>query len=93
MTKYILADTAFSLSNHCIPSYKCVSGTKLPEDEEQFNDALYTPRVTSKHTIGSWKGCVGYLCKIRMRVTNDPCLLNKILELINSTVVIHMILI
>ena len=38
-TKYILVDTAFSPGNHCIISNKCVSGTKLPEDKEQFDNA------------------------------------------------------
>ena len=93
MCEYILADTAFAPSNHCVPSYKCVTGTRLPVDEEHFNDALATPRVSSEHTIGMWKGRFGYLRKIRMRLDNDPSSLESILELIDSTVVLHNILI
>lgn len=95
VTEYILFYMTFSPRNYWIPSYKCVRGAKLSEYEDQFNinDTLSAPRVASGHTIGSWRGCGGCLCKIFMRVTNDPCLLKKLLELINSTVVIHMILI
>lgn len=92
-TEYILADTAFTPSNHCVPSYKCVTGTRLPEDEENFNDALSTPRVTSEHTIGIWKGRFGYLRKIRMRLTNDRRSLEIFLVLIDSTVVLHNLLV
>ena len=83
----------FSPSKHWTPPYKCVRGIKLPEDEEQsnVNDTLSAPSMTSEHTLGSWRACVGYLCKIHM--TNDACLPKNILELINSTVVIHKILI
>ena len=83
----------FSPSKHWTPPYKCVRGIKLPEDEEQsnVNDTLSAPSMTSEHTLGSWRECVGYLCKIHM--TNDACLPKNILELINSTVVIHKILI
>jgi hypothetical protein len=91
-TEYGLADTAFSPSTHCIPSYKCVTGINLPEDEAHFNSALSSPRVTSEHTIGIWKGRFGYLRKIRMKITNDPRSLKKILEMIDATVVLHNIL-
>jgi hypothetical protein len=40
-----------------------------------------------------WKGRFGYLRKIRMRLDNDPSSLETILELIDSTVVLHNILI
>ena len=92
-TEYILTDTAFSPSNHCIPSYKCVTGTQLPTNKEHFNNALSTLRVSSKHTIRIWKGRCRYLRKIRMRLSNDPSSLHKTLEMINSTVILHNILI
>ena len=31
-TEYILTNSAFSPSNHCVPLYKCVTGTQLPTD-------------------------------------------------------------
>ena len=47
-------DTAFSPSKHCVPSYKCVTGTQLPIDKEHFNNTLSTPRVSSEHTISTY---------------------------------------
>ena len=92
-TEYILTDTAFSPSNHCIPSYKCVTGTQLPTNKEHFNNALSTLRVSSKHTIRIWKGRCRYLRKIRMRLSSDPSSLHNNLEVTDSTIILHKMLI
>ena len=92
-TEYILTYTACSPSNHCIPSHNWVMGTQLPTDKEHFNNALSTPRVSSKHTIEPWKGRCGYLRTIHMRLLNNPSSLRTNLEMIDSTVILHNILI
>ena len=94
-----LCPSTFLLTRYLVPvttefSHINVSATlSHPKTKKQINGALYTPHVTSKHTVASWKGCIGYLCKICMRVTNDPHLLKKKVELIESTVLAHNILI
>jgi hypothetical protein len=64
-----------------------------PKDEEQFNTCLARVRVITEHTMGLWKGQFPWLCNIRMTITNDPKSLDSILKYINTTVVLHNMLI
>jgi len=59
----------------------------------KFNKALSPPGVITEHTMGLWKGCIPWLRRIRMRITNNPESLKKILRYIDVTVVLHNMLI
>merc|ERR1712176_1490409 len=61
--------------------------------EHKFNHALASPRVVSEHTNGIWKGRFPWLRSIRMKITDDPKSVVKILRMIEATVVLHNMLI
>ncbi|KAL9183012.1 hypothetical protein ACHAXT_004799 [Thalassiosira profunda] len=91
-TEYLLCDTAFNPSNHCVPAYKQLRGYLMDEEEEHFNTALGPPRVITEHTMGIWKGRFPWLRKIRMVITNKKKSLRRILMYIDATIVLHNIL-
>ena len=91
--EYILGDTAFESSNHCISAYKAGAGFIHERPQEIFNTSLASPRVISEHTMGLWKGRFAWLRKIRMLITNNPDSLKRILMYIDATVVLHNMLI
>jgi hypothetical protein len=50
--QYLLADSAFGSSCHCIPAFKRVCrGPKLGKDKEKFNKLLSKARVRVEHCI------------------------------------------
>jgi hypothetical protein len=90
-SEYLLCDTAFEASDVCIPAYKTDAGFYVDQDKVRFNDALSPPRVITEHTMGLWKGRLPWLRNIRMRITNNPNSLKKILMYIDTTIVLHII--
>jgi hypothetical protein len=91
--EYLLTDTAFEPSNHCIPAYKTDAAFHHNPDKVKFNEALSSPRVITEHTMGLWKGRLPWLRNIRMRITNDKNTLENIIRYIDATVVLHNMLI
>ncbi len=51
--QFLLADSAFTISTHCISAFKCLCGVhSLPEDEGLFNTLLAKARIRVEHCIG-----------------------------------------
>lgn len=69
--QYLIADSAYSLTTTCIPSYKA-PWTNLQENRD-FNHCVAMARVRNEHTIGILKSRWGSLREMRqqMRNTND----------------------
>jgi hypothetical protein len=93
--EYLVADTAYEPSESMVPAFKSspVMGLRQPPEKQLFNMCLSSPRVTAEHTMGLWKGRCGWLRKIRMLITNEKESLEKILEYIDATIVLHNMLI
>jgi DDE superfamily endonuclease len=91
--QYILGDSAYENSNHMVSSYKCPRGMTLGWEEEIFNNALSSPRMSSEHTIGMLKARFQWLRLIRMQIKNDNKSLKRILMYIDTCNIIHNLLI
>ncbi|KAL7538614.1 hypothetical protein ACHAWF_010854 [Thalassiosira exigua] len=91
--EYITADTAFEPSVHCIPTYKKQPGFVLAQCKEIFNTEMGSLRVITEHCMGLWKGRFGWMRKIRMRITDDPESLKRVLMYIEATIILHNIMI
>ena len=78
-----------------MPAFKCVvgDGLQLHPHKTLFNNVLAKPRVVCEHTMRLWKGRFCWLRNIRMKITNEKESLNRILHYINSTIVVHNMLI
>ena len=80
--EYVFCDTAFKLSDICIPAYKTDALFYQSAEKMKFNKAMCPPRICTEHTIGLWKWkCrLPWLRWIRMCSTNDPKSLETILH-------------
>jgi hypothetical protein len=65
----------------------------MAEDEEHFTNALSSPHVSGKNTVGIWKGCFGSFRKMCMKITKNPRSLKILLEIIDAAVILHNVLI
>jgi hypothetical protein len=94
-SEYVLCDTAFEPSNICIRAYKTDAAIHQSQSAKKvkFNKAISPPRVITEHTMGLQKGRIPWLHSIRMRITNNPECLEKILHYSDATVVLHNMLI
>ncbi len=92
--EYVLTDTAYEPDWFCIPAYKCISGNHsiLPPNKTEFNFCLARPRVKGEHVMGIWKGRIPFLRSIRMTLTDKKDTMEKILRVIDATVVFHNIM-
>jgi len=88
-----MGDSAFSNSPFMVSSYRKAKGESLEADHEKFNSKLAKLRIRSEHCIGILKGCFPWLRSIRMKVTDDPKSMRRILRLIDATVILHNMLI
>ena len=91
--EYILGDSAYEAQWYCIPAFKKPAGLPIAQERSRFNDLLKSPRVSSEHTIGMWKGRFPWLRSIRMKIKDDDKSLEKILRIIAVTVMLHNFLI
>jgi hypothetical protein len=67
--QYLLADSSFGITHHCIPAFKRVHrGPKLPKDKEELNKLLSKARVKVEHCIGLLKNRFQSLQNIRVVV-------------------------
>lgn len=92
-SEYIIGDSAYSNTPFCVTTFKKLPNAVLTEHQEIFNTAISRPRVVSEHTIGILKGRFPWLRHIRMKITNDPLSIPKILMVIDSCVILHNLLI
>lgn len=90
---YLLSDSALTNSPTVVASFKCASGQRLTEEEENFNTLLGKPRVISEHTIGMLKGRFQILKLLPMKITNDKKSVKRILRVIDCCVILHNLLI
>jgi len=91
--EYNMGDSAFSNSPFMVSSYRKAKGELLEADHEKFNTKLAKLRIRSEHCIGILKGRFPWLRSIRMKVTDNPKSMRRILRLIDATVILHNMLI
>ena len=91
--EYNMGDSAFSNSPFMVSSYRKAKGELLEADHKKFNTKLAKLRIRSEHCIGILKGRFPWLRSIRMKVTDDPKSMRRILRLIDATVILHNMLI
>jgi DDE superfamily endonuclease len=91
--QYLLGDSAFTNSCIVVSSYKKPSNGVMDPRQEQFNTKIAKIRITSEHTIGMLKARFPWVRSIRMKITEDPESVKKILTLIKATIVLHNMLI
>jgi len=66
--QYLVADSAYSLTTTCVPSYKA-PWTNLQENRD-FNHCVAIARVKNEHTIGILKSRWGSLREMRQQMRN-----------------------
>ena len=88
-----VGDSAFSNSPFMVSSYRKAKGELLEADHEKFNTKLAKLRIRSQRCIGILKGRFPWLRSIRMKVTDDPKSMRRILRLVDATVILHNMLI
>lgn len=64
--KYILADSAYRVSNTCVSTYK--GAAAVLERNTEFNLYVAQARVRNEHTIGILKSRFGSLREMRLRL-------------------------
>lgn len=67
--QYLIADSAYGLSQYCVPAYKSPAAD-VPENKE-FNYCLASSRVRNEHCIGILKSRWGSLREMRQQLRND----------------------
>eukprot|EP00804_Cyclotella_cryptica_P013933 CCRYP_002435-RA/>CCRYP_002435-RA protein AED:0.10 eAED:0.10 QI:0/0/0/1/0/0/2/0/314 len=64
-------------------------GLQLQPEKQLFNMCLSLPHGTAEHIMGLLKGRCGWLWKIKMQITNKKESLEKVVEYIDATIVLH----
>jgi hypothetical protein len=91
--QYLLADSAFTTSTHCISAFKRLRGVhNLPEDQELFNTLLAKARIKVEHCIGLLKNRFQCLRDIRTIIT-DEVSLKRIIDRVTVCIILHNLLI
>ena len=67
--EYLLADSAYALTKHCIPAFKSPAANR-PENAS-FNHCIAKSRVRNEHCIGVLKGRWASLREMRQQIRND----------------------
>jgi len=93
LMEYNMGDSAFANSPFMVSSFRKAKGGLLELDNEAFNTKLAKLRIRSEHCIGILKGRFPWLRSIRMKVTDDPKSMRRILRLSNATIILHNMLI
>ncbi len=65
----------------------------IPEQHFKFNEKLAKMRIISEHCIGILKCRFPWLRSIRLSITKNKNSIQKILELIEATILLHNMLI
>ena len=89
---YRKSDSAFSNSPTVVSAFKAYNCNSLEKDKEDFNTVLGRLRVSSEHTIGILKGRFPILKCIPMKLTERRKSMKRILQMIESCIILHNIL-
>ena len=89
---FLIGDSAFSNSPTVVSAFKAYNCNSLEKDKEDFNTILGRLRVTSEHTIGILKGRFPILKCIPMKLTERRKSMKRILQMIESCIILHNIL-
>ncbi|MBW0574415.1 hypothetical protein O181_114130 [Austropuccinia psidii MF-1] len=87
--QYLLADSAYSNSNHIIPAYK--GNLNQKNDQSKFNYCLAQSWVCIEHAIGMLKGCWSSLQKMQFQI-KGPEDINFFLNWVMTCVILHNLL-
>jgi len=87
--EYIIGDSAFENGAHMVTTYRSPPGGVLVGTKKAFNDVLSSPRVISEHVNGILKGRWSWLNCIPCLLTEDVKTMERILKLIDVTVILH----
>jgi hypothetical protein len=91
--QYVLADSAFTSSMHCISAFKKLRGVStLPLDKEMFNTLLAKARIRIEHCIGLLKNRFPCLRNIRT-IINDKRTMKRIIDRVRVCIVLHNLLV
>jgi hypothetical protein len=86
LDQYLLADSAYKLSNTVIPAYKAPAAY-IPKNSE-FNHCIAKARVRNEHTIGMLKGWFSSLREMRLQLF-DAHHMKHYIRWLYSCVVLH----
>ena len=91
--QYILADSAFTTSIHCISAFKRLRGVHcLPDDQLLFNTLLAKARIKIEHCIGLLKN--RFPCLRGMRnIIRNAISLKRIIDRVTVCIILHNLLI
>ena len=89
---YLIEDSAFSNTPTVVSAFKAYNCNALEKEKEDFNSVLGRLRVTSEHTIGILKGRFPFLKCIPMKLTKKRKSMKRILQIIDSCIILHNIL-
>ena len=90
--QYVLADSAFSPSDHCVPMFPRLKGdTELLANEKTFNRRMAPGRAEVEHSFGMLKCRFSCLRGLRVSIRN-PDDEHKVGAWIRSCVVLHNLL-
>ena len=89
----LLGDSAYTPRKNMVSVYKKGYGEpRLSFSKEQFNTIISRPRVLSEHTIGILKARFCTLREIRLKITEDPESMKKVLNYVRVCIIIHNLL-
>jgi len=88
-----MGNSAFANNPFMVSLFRKAKGQLLEPDHKAFNTKLAKLWIRSEHCIGILKGRFPWLRSIRMKVTDDPKSMRRILHLIDATVILHNMLI
>ena len=91
--QYLLGDSAFSNGHVMVASFKKPHGAVMPDRHEKFNTHLAKARIGSEHTIGMLKSRFPWLRSIRLVVDETKRSMQRILRLVDASVILHNMLI
>jgi len=91
--EFNMGNSAFANNPFMVSLFRKAKGQLLEPDHKAFNAKLAKLRIRSEHCIGILKGRFPWLRSIRMKVTDDPKSMRRILHLIDATVILHNMLI
>lgn len=89
--QFLIGDSAFSRSEHMVPSLKKLPGAVLSREGEQFNRTISRARVNIEHCFGMIKTRFQYFRGIRIKIRSRDDL-RRIIRLFLAAVVIHNLL-
>jgi len=92
-SQYLLADSAFTASAHCISAFKKMRGVySLSPEKELFNTLLARARIRVEHCIGLLKNRFPCVRNLRT-IISDKVTMQRIIDRVRVCIVLHNLLI